>query len=101
MERHVLLDFRQVNDADLAILREELPHGDAERLLQLAHRIKGAARTIGAERLAQACERLEQAARAAASSEARQAFASLEEEAMHLNAHIDRITTGEGRTTGA
>jgi HPt (histidine-containing phosphotransfer) domain-containing protein len=91
--REVLLDFRQVNEADLAVLRAGMPRADPEQVLHLVHRIQGAARTVGAQRLTRACERLEQAVRTGVDSAVQDEFARLEQEVAALNAHIDGLTT--------
>ena len=98
VQREVLLDFRHVNDADLGLLKSEVERFDREQVLLLAHRIKGAARTLGAQRVTACCERLEHATRAGDPRGFRAAFASLEEEVHLLNDHIDALTTETGRT---
>ena len=98
VQREVLLDFRHVNDADVQVLRAETLKGDAEQVLHMAHRIKGAARTIGAHRLTLSCERLEDAVRTGEMDEAREELAQLEQEVGLLNLHIDQFTTSVARS---
>jgi CheY-like chemotaxis protein/HPt (histidine-containing phosphotransfer) domain-containing protein len=98
--REVLLDFRQVNEADLAVLRTGR-HADPEQLLLLVHRIQGAARTVGAQRLAGACGRLQQAVRTGEAAVVEEEFARLEQEVAALNAHIDALTTSRAGATAA
>ena len=78
VEREVLLDYREANAADLAGLAGEIEGADAAPALLRVHRIKGAARTVGAVRVAQACERLEEALRAADAAAARGALVQLQ-----------------------
>ena len=64
LEREVFTEFLRVNGEDAAILADAFKARDVARLIQAAHRMKGASRTIGAHALAEACARLEEAARA-------------------------------------
>lgn len=64
MERRMLGEFLRVNDADLALLQEAVQGGEHGKVQRLAHRIKGAAQTLGALGLADACRSLDEAARA-------------------------------------
>jgi HPt (histidine-containing phosphotransfer) domain-containing protein len=52
--------FLQDAPARLAQAREALTAGNAARIVEAAHSLKGSARNLRAERLAQACEALEQ-----------------------------------------
>jgi len=63
MERRVLLRFRASNQIDAGALAQAVSAGNAAALAHYAHRIKGAARLIGAQEFASACEALEQAAK--------------------------------------
>jgi signal transduction histidine kinase/CheY-like chemotaxis protein/HPt (histidine-containing phosphotransfer) domain-containing protein len=60
----ILADFATSTRADLAAVQESLESGDREALRRNAHRVKGAARTVGATRIAEAAERLEHRAQA-------------------------------------
>jgi signal transduction histidine kinase/CheY-like chemotaxis protein len=91
--REMLLDFRQVNDADVDALKDQLRKGDLEQVLHMTHRIKGAARTIGAHCLTLSCEALEQATRSGGQQEALEELGLLEREVTRLNLHIDQLTT--------
>ncbi|OYY73872.1 MAG: hypothetical protein B7Y40_07465 [Gammaproteobacteria bacterium 28-57-27] len=62
MKERILQRFRQTSQSDSVALDRALATHDAEEVRHLAHRIKGAARTIGAHEYAQACAALEQAA---------------------------------------
>ncbi|HEX7888410.1 MAG TPA: ATP-binding protein [Ramlibacter sp.] len=101
VEREVLLDYRQVNEADLAVLVDEVVDADPAQALQRVHRIKGAARTVGALQVAQACEQLEQALRGGDVPGARGALAHLRAQTARLHGHIAALTDGgqEGVTT--
>jgi two-component system, NarL family, sensor histidine kinase EvgS len=58
-----LAEFSKVNEADAKRIRNALANGEMSDIEKLAHRMKGAARLIGAGELANVCEHLEQAAR--------------------------------------
>ena len=60
----LLAEFRRVNDEDAVALEVAVDARDRSRVTRAAHRIKGAARTVGADALAAVCERLERASRA-------------------------------------
>jgi CheY-like chemotaxis protein len=100
VERGVLLDYREVNEADLALLQQELAGVDAGPALLRVHRMKGAARTVGAQQVAQACERLERALRTEGAPGARSAFAAVQAEAARLHGHIALVTSGRGQAEG-
>ena len=63
MEKRILLRFRAANQPDGGALVQAVAARDAKAVAHLAHRIKGAARMIGATEYALACEALEQAGR--------------------------------------
>jgi len=62
-QRDILARFRAYNAQDAEALAAAVQAGDMAEITQAAHRIKGAARTVGATQLAAVCERIEQAAR--------------------------------------
>ena len=64
LEREVFAEFTRVNNQDAAVLAGACRARDAARLIQAAHRMKGASRTVGAGALAEVCAQLEAAARA-------------------------------------
>jgi two-component system, NarL family, sensor histidine kinase EvgS len=88
MLREVLLDFVRVNESDLAELRAYQSVADAEQIALLAHRMKGAARTIGARLFGLACDALEQAARCADRARMEEAAAEVHQEATKLHWYI-------------
>lgn len=57
----LLDDLEENTHADMKLLFKQLRERDAEALAQLAHKVKGSARIIGAARLIAACECLEEA----------------------------------------
>ncbi|HEX7811366.1 MAG TPA: transporter substrate-binding domain-containing protein [Burkholderiales bacterium] len=63
LEREILQDYRKSNDADARMLDEAFAKRDAEGVRQVAHRMKGAGRMVGARDLALLCESMEQGGR--------------------------------------
>nr|WP_255496702.1 Hpt domain-containing protein [Aquitalea sp. LB_tupeE] len=63
LELPLLQDFARDKQADLLQLLQAWQQGDQANVILLAHRIKGASRTVGAARLADCAAQLEQAAR--------------------------------------
>lgn len=61
--RRTLGVFRRVNDADAQQLRRAFDTRDLDAVNALAHRMKGAAKAVGARSLAELAERIERAAR--------------------------------------
>jgi CheY-like chemotaxis protein/HPt (histidine-containing phosphotransfer) domain-containing protein len=59
----LLRDFAESTERDLASLATALDHGERDTVSRDAHRIKGAARLIGALALGEAAEAIERAAR--------------------------------------
>jgi two-component system, NarL family, sensor histidine kinase EvgS len=95
MQRHVLLDFVRVNESDTRRLQERVQANDMEEIVLLTHRMKGAARTVGAQRLADCCDLLEHAAlRIDPAGVARQAAALCTESDL-LHTHIRRAVAAE------
>jgi CheY-like chemotaxis protein/HPt (histidine-containing phosphotransfer) domain-containing protein len=62
-ERELLADFRNAADDDAKQLGAALESGDCDQITRVAHRLKGASRTVGAMVLATLSERMEMAAR--------------------------------------
>jgi two-component system sensor histidine kinase/response regulator len=63
-EREILAQFRSHHRADEEALRKALAGRDPQSIVQAAHRMRGAAASIGARGLAAACASIERAARA-------------------------------------
>ena len=61
--REVLLDFLQACEGDIDALKQAESQRDEENLGRAAHRIKGAARLVGATELADAAEGIERTAK--------------------------------------
>lgn len=85
-ERDILLDFRRVNDTDAMMLRRAVGKGDSPLVTRVAHRIKGASKTVGATDLAAVCERIEMASRNAD-------WTSVEHEMEAFQFHMQRLYT--------
>jgi CheY-like chemotaxis protein len=66
--------------ADLASLRAAVQRGDATAIYHAAHRLKGAAATLGSPGMVDVCQELEALARAGALAPARQLLCCLEHE---------------------
>ena len=62
-QRDILAQFRAYNAQDAQALADAVRAGEMAQVTQSAHRIKGAAKTVGATQLAAVCERIEQASR--------------------------------------
>ncbi len=85
----MLGSFRVANDEDVAALRLAIERADAAEIMEQAHRIKGAARLIGAMRLGAEAARLEQAAREADLGNILSTLPEFECQLTALNAAID------------
>ncbi len=59
----MLREYRQSNHADCQDLAEAVRQGASERVMRLAHRVKGSARIVGAQALAELAQQLELAGR--------------------------------------
>jgi len=88
-EREILADFRRVNDADTAKLKQAVDNRQLDQVKHAAHRIKGAGRTIGAAALAAVCERLENASRAADWNVIQATMELFDRELERLNAYLE------------
>ncbi|MBI2383270.1 MAG: response regulator, partial [Gammaproteobacteria bacterium] len=78
LEADVLRDFDRSAQDDMGAIRESLEAGDLPALARRAHRLRGAALTVGAGALAEAALRLERAGKAANRRAARAAVPKLE-----------------------
>jgi HPt (histidine-containing phosphotransfer) domain-containing protein len=61
--REFLGRFGEFNRNDVSLLRKAVEHRDLAQMRRIAHRMKGASRTVGANPLGNACELLERAVR--------------------------------------
>ncbi|HYC35260.1 MAG TPA: ATP-binding protein [Usitatibacter sp.] len=90
-EREILTRFREFNSEDVIHLTNAAEKWDLRLLQQAAHRIKGAARTIGAMALGHACERLERAGRDRDLAAARAAMPTVVAEVERLDAWLGSL----------
>jgi CheY-like chemotaxis protein/HPt (histidine-containing phosphotransfer) domain-containing protein len=79
---------------DLADLRTAFDHGDAARALRVAHRLKGAAATVGSSGMVSLCERLELGARGGTVPPADDLLPLLEQEFDRVIRALDAIVPG-------
>lgn len=86
--RALLGDFLASCDDDLAQAQALRSGGDLPGLARQAHKLKGAARLVGAQELAQAAERLEAAAREAAWDRVLPAASDVETALERLRLHV-------------
>ena len=88
LRRELLDDFRKANADDLHTASRAVHSAAADDLRRAAHRIKGAARTVGASRLADAAMQLEQAADAGDWGRVSVSWPGLQQESRRLDEHI-------------
>jgi two-component system, sensor histidine kinase and response regulator len=79
---------------DLADLRTAFHHGDSARALRVAHRLKGAAATVGSSGMVSLCEQLELRARAGTVPPAGDLLPLLEQEFARVIRALDAIVPG-------
>jgi len=91
MEREILSEFRRANRQDVASLEKVLAARDLSRIAGAAHRIKGAARSVGATPLAEVCGRIEDAARAGDAATVAACEDEWRAEDQRLEAHLDSL----------
>ncbi len=90
-ELELLAEFRRVNDVDAAMLEAAVSAHDRKHVTRAAHRMKGAARTVGADALATACERLERASRANDRNAVETNMEAFHRELNRLNAYCEDV----------
>ena len=88
LARELLARFCNQNDDDAQKLREAVARNDAEALRTYAHRMKGAARTIGAIPFARVCENIERAAGSGGAAAAADHLSRFDAEMDRLHAYI-------------
>jgi signal transduction histidine kinase/response regulator of citrate/malate metabolism/HPt (histidine-containing phosphotransfer) domain-containing protein len=86
--RELLEMFDRQADVDLDQIERSVVERDAERTVQLAHRLKGAAANLSAESLRRAAARLEDLGRRNAMDEAQRGFADLRDEREQLRRYL-------------
>jgi CheY-like chemotaxis protein len=90
-ERELLLRFHACNNDDMDLLRGAIELSNLPEARRLAHRMKGAGRTVGAVALAGKCERIERAARADDADGVATGLASLDLELERLNQYLEPL----------
>ncbi|HYC36509.1 MAG TPA: ATP-binding protein [Usitatibacter sp.] len=96
IEREILEEYLVANASDLASFEAALRDGDIDSFTQIAHRMKGAARTIGANAFARACARAEDAGKAGDWLRAVDAAPAVRENAARLGDHIAGLSMSRG-----
>jgi CheY-like chemotaxis protein/HPt (histidine-containing phosphotransfer) domain-containing protein len=91
LQRDLLLRYRAYLAADSRLLAGAIEIADADEATRLAHRVKGAARTIGAHALARAAERIERLAADARRSEWHARHLDLEAERGRIEERLDAL----------
>jgi HPt (histidine-containing phosphotransfer) domain-containing protein len=91
LEREIILRFHGENVADAQALERALRANELEELTRWAHRMKGAARTVGAKRLAAACESLELAGRSSDRAGIEANLGEFHEALARLDAHVHHL----------
>jgi HPt (histidine-containing phosphotransfer) domain-containing protein len=79
--------------ADLARLRAAAERGDATAVYSVAHRLKGAAATIGSPGMVDACQELEALASAGALASAPELLCRLEQEFGRVTSALDVVVS--------
>ena len=95
LEREILTRFRQYNAEDANLLMNAVEKGEIQEVLRASHRIKGAAKTIGAMPLATVCERLERASRTNDWNAVKDSMVAFRDELGRLEAHIEALAPGQ------
>jgi HPt (histidine-containing phosphotransfer) domain-containing protein len=89
MERTVLAEFLRSSRDDAAELHAALASRDIARATRIAHRLKGAAASVGAHGLRRACDEIESAGRAAEVAAASHALPALDAELERIHAQVE------------
>ena len=98
LERDIVQRFLDENAHDAAALDQAVAGGDLRRVVDAAHRIKGAGRTVGAVRLAEASAVVEKAARAGDWPAVQRAMSRLHAELRRLDGYgtaLEEAARGE------
>jgi len=91
MVSEVLAAFRRTCEEDAAVLKKALAEKDAARVMQAAHRMAGASKTMGALGFAAACEQIDRASRAGDWKEILAAMPAFEREWLRLAAYFNQV----------
>jgi HPt (histidine-containing phosphotransfer) domain-containing protein len=89
--RALMDDFLAATDADRQGLRSARAAGDLEQMARQAHKIKGAARLVGAQQLGEAAAEVEVAAKSGDWSQLLPHCADVETAAERLRLHVDHL----------
>ena len=89
VQQEILADYRSSTNDDAVALRRAVSDGNGTKVARMAHRIKGASKTVGAEELARVCDRLERASREFNWKSVETQMVAFEAEWRRLSAHLD------------
>ena len=89
MERTVLAEFLRSSQEDAAELHAALASRDIAKATRIAHRLKGAAASVGAHGLRRTCDEIESAGRAAEVAAASHALPALDAEIARIHAQVE------------
>ena len=87
----ILREYRLSTANDARELRELVASGDTAAIGQLAHRLRGAAQSVGALGLASICDRIERASHSYNWKSVESQMSHFESELQRLNEHLDSI----------
>jgi HPt (histidine-containing phosphotransfer) domain-containing protein len=88
---HMITLYLQEVPAQLAALHEAVAHGDAGRVEEVAHGLKGSSAQLGATRMASVCAALQEAAGAHDLSEVAAQVAELQSEFVRVRAALQAV----------
>ena len=91
LQREIVVRFHRENASDARELESAVEAQRIEDVTRWAHRIKGAARTVGATAFADACERMERAGRKNDWEAVAQSVGTFRAELARLDAHIGAL----------
>ena len=92
LENDVIRRFAEHNASDSNALEAAVESRDPRRVAEAAHRIKGAARTVGAKALAEACEELERLGKGGEVSAFDVPMERFRTERQRLDAYVSNLT---------
>ena len=89
--KEILADYQRSTEADAAQLRECVEQGQGEAIAAVAHRMRGAARSVGAAGLAGVCEQIERSSHSFNWKSVESQMTHFESELHRLNEHLDSV----------
>ena len=95
LERSVLAEFARVNQEDVAAAEHAAAGRDATRVVETAHRIKGASRSVGAVAMGEVGAHLESAGRRGDWAAIEALLTDLRRQADRVSAHVEELTAAE------